>query len=87
MAPLEWAGRWCRAPALLICEKPAALSEGAVADFAVFDTMAHYTVNPESFKSKSRNTPFSGMEFSLQPVATVFNGRIVYGHEFLQQAF
>lgn len=87
MAPLEWARRWCRAPALLIGEKPASLSEGAMADFAVFDTMAHYTVNPESFKSKSRNTPFSGMEFSLQPVATVFNGRIVYGHEFLQQAF
>ena len=47
-------------------------------DFAIFDLGTAYKINSSEFASKSRNTPFEGMEVYGRTVMTVRNGRIIY---------
>ena len=54
------------------------IAEGSVADVTVFDPEATWTVDPSSFESKSRNTPFAGWELKGQPRLTIVGGRIVW---------
>lgn len=51
---------------------------GAYADVAVFDVERPYRIDPESFRSKGRSTPFAGMEVCGKTLLTVAGGRIVY---------
>ena len=55
------------------------LAEGSPADVTVFDPNEVWTVEPGAFRSKSRNTPFSGWELKGRPKLTVVGGRIVFG--------
>jgi dihydroorotase len=55
------------------------LAEGSPADVTVFDPKEKWTVDPTTFRSKSRNTPFTGWELTGRPRATVVGGRIVFG--------
>ena len=55
------------------------LAEGSPADVTVFDPKERWTVDPATFKSKSRNTPFSGWELTGRPKLTIVSGRIVFG--------
>ena len=54
------------------------LREGVPADITVLDLRALRTVDPGSFKSLSRNTPFAGMRLKGWPVATIVGGKIVW---------
>jgi dihydroorotase len=54
------------------------LEEGAVADIAVIDLETERTVQPETFLSKSRNTPFGGWKLRGWPVLTMFGGKVVW---------
>jgi dihydroorotase len=54
------------------------LSDGAPGDLAIVDPAAVWTVDPERFASKGKNTPLSGMELTGRVVATVSGGRIVH---------
>ena len=54
------------------------LKEGAPADVTLLDLRKRVTVDPERFRSKSRNTPFAGMQLRGAPVATIVGGRIVW---------
>lgn len=54
------------------------LKPGAPADVAVLDVAARWTVDPGSFHSKSRNTPFAGRTLTGRPLLTVVAGKIVY---------
>ncbi len=47
-------------------------------DFTVFDLSSGFKVNPESFISMGKATPFEGMEFKGKCILTVSNGKIVY---------
>jgi dihydroorotase len=47
-------------------------------DFAVFDIANPYTIDGADFASKSRNTPFQGMEVYGKTVMTVCMGKVVY---------
>ncbi len=47
-------------------------------DFAVFRTGAEFTLDPESFLSMGRATPFGGMRLHGRCELTVMEGRIVY---------
>jgi len=49
-----------------------------MADVTIIDPEAEYTVDKESFASKSKNTPFHGRRVHGRVVATIVNGRIVY---------
>jgi dihydroorotase len=54
------------------------LGVGAVADITVIDPNLEWTVKPEKFLSKSRNTPFAGMRLKGRALLTIVNGEIVY---------
>ena len=51
---------------------------GASADFTIIDVHKEININPEEFKSKGRNTPFTGWKAQGWPIMTIFEGKIVY---------
>jgi dihydroorotase len=53
------------------------LAAGDVADVTLFSTKRQLTVNPTRFKSKGRNTPFTGWKLRGRPVGTFLAGRRV----------
>ena len=55
------------------------IAEGAVADLAIVDLNAKYTIDGNKFISKGKNTPFDGYEVSGEVVCTIVDGRVVYG--------
>lgn len=74
-----------RAVALMTCEASricnlgvGMLREGGPADICVFDAGAEWTVNPERFASRSRNTPFAGRTLRGLVKYTICNGDVVY---------
>ena len=54
------------------------LAIGAPAHLTVINPKSPYRVDRDQLQSKSRNTPFHGMEFTSRVVATFFHGEIVY---------
>jgi dihydroorotase len=51
------------------------IEEGQTANLTIFDPIAEWTVDPLLFKSRSRNTPFSGRHLAGRPVGVLNNGR------------
>jgi dihydroorotase len=51
------------------------LRAGAPANLTLVDPAASWVVDPGALASKSRNTPYAGMEFPVRVVATFFNGQ------------
>ena len=51
---------------------------GDVADFTVLDLSARYDIDPETFYSKGRATPFAGWNVEGRAVLTVVGGREVF---------
>ena len=47
-------------------------------DYCVWDLNERYTIDPASFRSMGRATPFAGMEVYGRCVKTVYNGETVY---------
>ena len=54
------------------------LREGSPADVTVIDPELRWTVDPPTFLSKSRNTPFTGWELRGRAVRTIVGGRSVF---------
>ena len=54
------------------------VEEGDAADFTVLDLGAQYRVDPETFLSKGRATPFAGWKVQGRAVLTVVGGKEVY---------
>jgi dihydroorotase len=54
-----------------------AVAEGLQANLVVFDPEAEWTVDPAAFKSRSRNTPYTGWKLTGRVRHTVFRGRPV----------
>lgn len=54
------------------------LEVGAVADITVIDPEAARTVEPDSFESKGRNTPFGGWSLKGWPTMTIVDGVVVW---------
>ena len=54
------------------------LAPGSVADVTLIDPARTWAVDPARFLSKSRNTPFSGLELTGKAVMTVVGGEIVW---------
>jgi dihydroorotase len=54
------------------------LAPGSPADVVVFDPKAEWTVRPERFYSKSRNTPFAGRRLRGRAETTVVRGQVVF---------
>jgi dihydroorotase len=56
-----------------------ALAEGAPGDVVLLDPEAEWTVEPERFASKGKNTPLAGRTLKGKVVATVAGGEVVWG--------
>lgn len=54
-----------------------AVAEGSPANLTVFDPSAEWVVDPTTFASKSRNTPFKGRRVKGKVLHTVFGGNLV----------
>src|SRR5687768_15166550 len=54
------------------------LAAGAPGDVVVLDPTAHWKVDPNTFHSKSRNTPFAGRGLTGRAVLTVVGGTVVH---------
>ena len=54
------------------------LSLGSDADITIFDPEEVWTIDPEQFASKARNTPFAGWKLKGRVKYTIAGGRIIY---------
>jgi dihydroorotase len=54
------------------------LAKGVVADVTVFDPAMSWTVSPDEFLSKGRNTPYAGMTLTGRTTQTIVGGHVVY---------
>ena len=54
------------------------LRRGNVGDVTVFDPDAEWTVDPSRFRSKGRNTPYSGQQLKGRVRLTVVEGRVIF---------
>jgi dihydroorotase len=80
---MDWAGvqnRMSVAPARIAgyVDHGREIAVGTPAHLTVINPKASYRVDRDQLQSKSRNTPFHGMQFSARVVATFFHGQAVY---------
>jgi dihydroorotase len=54
------------------------LRKGSVADITVFDPDEEWTVDPDRFLSKGRNSPYRGKRLKGRATCTVVGGRVVF---------
>jgi dihydroorotase len=66
------------APARVFKLPGGTLRRGSAADVTVFDPSVKWTVDPSSFKSKGRNTPYAGRPLTGRNRLTIVGGRIVH---------
>ena len=65
-------------PADVLGIKAYDMAPGKAADFVVLDPEAAYVIDKNTFKSKSRNTPFDGREVCGKVMMTAVGGKIVH---------
>ncbi|UCE67921.1 MAG: dihydroorotase [Candidatus Zixiibacteriota bacterium] len=75
---VEVVDRMSAAPARILDIPGGILNEGEPADITVIDPELEWIVNPNDFKSLSRNTPFAGWQLKGKAVMTIVDGNIVY---------
>lgn len=68
-------------PARILGIRRGFLALGAAADITIFDPDEKWTVDPDKFASKARNTPFGGMELKGKVKYTIADGKIIYKDE------
>ncbi len=57
------------------------LKPGHPADITIIDLEKEFTVDADTFRSKSRNTPFNGWKLKGKAVLTMVGGKIVFDDE------
>lgn len=65
-------------PAGILGLNKGVIEEGAPADLVIFDPRREWTVDPADFRSKGKNTPFTGQTLSGKVTATIVDGEIAY---------
>ena len=65
-------------PANLLRLPGGTLREGSFADIVLFDPYRSWTVDAEKLHSKSKNTPFDGLELTGRVVRTILGGKTVF---------
>ena len=66
------------APARIFRLAGGSLRRGNVADVTVFDPDTEWTVDPSRFRSKGRNTPYSGQKLKGRVHLTVVDGCVIF---------
>ena len=70
--------RMSTAPADILRLPRGRMSLGAQADLVLFDPDEEWTVDPEQFASKARNTPFAGWKVKGKVKYTIVKGEVIY---------
>jgi dihydroorotase len=70
--------RMSTTPARLFRLPGGTLAPGSPADVVVFDPDVEWTVRPEEFYSRSRNTPFAGRRLFGRANTTIVRGQVVF---------
>ena len=70
--------RMSAAPAAAFGLDGGTLLPGRNGDVTVFDPTAAWTVDPERFRSRSRNCPFRGRRLQGRVAATIVGGEVRY---------
>ena len=70
--------RMSTAPADILGISRGHMSLGAQADLTIFDLDEEWTIDPEQFASKARNTPFAGRKVKGKVKYTIVGGNIIY---------
>ncbi|HEU5015319.1 MAG TPA: dihydroorotase [Roseiflexaceae bacterium] len=65
-------------PASILERTPATLRPGSPADIVIFDPDQLWTVNPDEFASKGKNTPVAGQQLKGQVMLTMCGGKVVF---------
>ncbi len=65
-------------PAIAMGLEKGTLQVGRDADITIIDLNKEWTVEPENFKTKGRNTPFAGWKLKGRAIRTIVGGRTVF---------
>lgn len=68
-------------PARLLGLESGTLAAGSVADVTLIDPDIAYEVDPNTFHSRSRNTPFGGRSVRGRVMGTIVDGRCLFRHD------
>ena len=78
ISPLELVRRLSTNPARILKCPGGSLAEGSPADITIVDPDRIWTYDPAKGYSKSRNSPWAGLELQGRVVATLVDGWLVY---------
>ena len=78
---MEAIAKWTVNPARIARLAGGSLAEGSPADVTLVDMETEWTVDPDRFLSKGKNTPFTGMKLKGEVVNTFVGGRMVFDRE------
>jgi dihydroorotase len=71
----DFIAHWTTGPAKLLNQPTPSLASSSLANMVIIDPSTPWTVDPEKFKSLSRNTPFTGWKLKARPIMTICGGR------------
>jgi dihydroorotase len=69
---------WTDEPRRVFALKPVRLEPGDPADLVLIDPQARWTVEPDRFHSRGRNSPFAGWQLEGRALATICGGRLTH---------
>jgi dihydroorotase len=69
---------WTEAPRRVFGLPQVSVEAGSQADLVFLDPELEWTVDPEAFQSKGRNTPFAGWRLEGRVMATMLGGRFTH---------
>ena len=78
LTPMALIAKMSTNPAKLMGIDKGSLAQGKVADITIIDVEKTYTIDPNEFVSKSKNTPFSGKAVKGKIEYTIVNGKVVF---------
>ncbi|RKO67325.1 dihydroorotase [Desulfofundulus salinus] len=78
LSPVEAIRKLTVNPARILGLQEGVLKVGGDADITIIDPELTEVVDPATFASKGRNTPFAGRRLQGLPVATIVKGQVVY---------
>lgn len=78
ITPMQMAEKMSYNPAKVLHIDKGTLEEGKEADIVIIDPDKEYTIDKNTFVSRSKNTPFHGRKVKGQVMWTICGGKIVY---------